>query len=97
VPALATAAALVGAAGGAALASRDSRKRLLGLSIPSKGGARAVSKDLAEVAKSIGSFGEGMGSLATEVRRVGEAVSDSDRDSSRSPIEIVLQGLTRRR
>jgi hypothetical protein len=40
VPALATGAALVGVAGGVALASRNSRKRVLGLPMPTRSGTR---------------------------------------------------------
>jgi hypothetical protein len=78
------------------LAGRNSRKRVLGVPVPSKSGARAVSKDVAGAAKSIGRFGEGMGSLAAEIQRVSEGVAGSDGGTRRSPIEIVLQGLTRR-
>jgi hypothetical protein len=97
VPALATGAALVGVAGGVALASRNSKKRVLGLPMPTRSGTQAVSKDLAQVAKNVGDFGEGMGSLASEVRKVREGVIGDDTAKRRSPIEVVLQGLTRRR
>jgi hypothetical protein len=42
----------------------------------------------------IGSFGEHAGELANEVGMVREAVAQTN---SRSPIEVVLQGLTTRR
>jgi hypothetical protein len=64
--------------------------------MPRKSQTRAVTKDLAETAKSVGNFGEGLGSLATEVRKVSEGVA-GDAENGRSPIEVVLQGLTRRR
>jgi hypothetical protein len=97
VPALAAGAGLAGLAGGVALASRTSRKRVLGLAMPTKGVAQAVTKNLAEATKNVGSFGEGMGSLAAEVRRVREGMAESGDDNQRSPIEVVLQGLTSRR
>jgi hypothetical protein len=99
VPALATGAALVGVAGGAALAGHNShsRKRVFGLPMPTKSGTQAVSKDLAEAAKNVGAFGEGMGSLAGEIRKVREGVLGEESKQRRSPIEVVLQGLTRRR
>jgi len=97
VPVLAAGMGLAGLAGGAALASRNSRKRVLGVPMPTKSGTEAVSKNLANAAKNVGSFGEGMGSLATEVRKVREGISDDDAAKRRSPIEVVLQGLTRRR
>jgi len=64
--------------------------------MPDGGAAHAVSKNLAEAVKSVGSFGEGMGSLAAEIRRVREGVAMAE-ERKRSPIEVVLQGLTKRR
>ena len=55
-----------------------------------------VSKNLVEASKNVGSFGEGMGSLAAELRRVREGVATAG-ETKRSPIEVVLQGLTTRR
>ena len=97
VPALAAGVGLAGLAGGVALAGRNSRKRVLGVPMPTKSGTQAVSENLAEAAKNVGSFGEGMGSLAAEVRKVREGVAGGDAEKRRSPIEVVLQGLTRRR
>jgi hypothetical protein len=64
--------------------------------MPRKSETRAVTKDLAETAKSVGNFGEGLGSLAAEVRKVSEGVA-GDAENGRSPVEVVLQSLTRRR
>ena len=64
--------------------------------MPNGGTADTVSKNLAQAAENVGSFGEGMGSLAAEIRRVREGVALAG-DPKRSPIEVVLQGLTRRR
>lgn len=98
VPALAVSAGLVGLAGGVALTSRNSRKRILGVPMPTKSGTQAVSKNLADAAKDVGSFGEGVGSLAAEIRRVREGLAaEGDTQKHPSPIEVVLQGLTRRR
>jgi hypothetical protein len=103
VPALAAGAGLAGLAGGIAVA-RNSRKRVLGVRMPTKRGSHAVSKNLAEATKNVRSFGEGMESLAGEVRRVregfvGAAAGNAGGvgENRRSPIEVVLQGLTRRR
>jgi hypothetical protein len=96
VPALAAGAGLAGLAGGVALARRTSRARILGIQMPSGTAAHAVSRNLANAAQSVGDFGEGMGSLAAEIRRVREGVADAG-DGHRSPIEVVLQSLTRRR
>ena len=52
------------------------------------------SQDVASVAKDIGAFGEQMGRFATEMRETREAADSSRR---RSPVEVVLQGLTARR
>ena len=97
VPALAAGAGLAGLAGGVVLASRNSRKHVLGVPMPTKSGTQAVSKNLADAAKNVGSFGEGMGSFAGEVRKVREGLAEGDAEKRRSPIEVVLQGLTRRR
>lgn len=95
-PALAAGAGLAGLAGGLALANRRTRKRILGVPMPNGGAAHAVGKNLAEAAENVGRFGEGIGSLAAEVRRVREGVAMAG-ELKRSPIEVVLQGLTRRR
>jgi hypothetical protein len=57
-----------------------------------------VSRHIAEATKNVGTFGEGMGSLAAEIRTVREGVAGADSAGKRrSPIEVVLQGLTNRR
>ena len=50
--------------------------------MPTKSGTQAVSKNLADAAKNVGSFGEGMGSLAAEVRKVREGVAGATRRSA---------------
>jgi hypothetical protein len=98
VPALAVSAGLLGLAGGVALTSRNSRKRILGVPMPTRSGTQAVSRNLADAAKNVESFGEGMGSLAAEVRRVRQGLAaEGETEKHPSPIEVVLQGLTRRR
>jgi hypothetical protein len=97
VPALAAGAGLAGLAGGVALASRNSGKRVLGVAMPTKGVAQGMTKNLAEATRNVGRFGEGMGSLAAEIRRVREGMAESDAENRRSPIEVVLHGLTSRR
>ncbi len=95
VPAIATGAAAAGLAGGLALAGRRSPRKLLGVRLP--GSAAPTSQNLAEAAKQIGSFGERVGELATEIRTVRQGVANAkDQDQKRSPIEVVLQGLTAR-
>jgi len=93
-PLITSGAALAGVAGGLVLSGV--RDRVPG----AKGnGGRKIhfdSKDVAHRAKQIGAFGEQVGSLAAEIRRTREAVA-SGPDRRRSPIEVVLQGLTARR
>jgi hypothetical protein len=88
VPLVAGGAALAGAAGGIALSSAQSRRhhRLRGLK----------SKDVVKAARRAGNFGARMGEIAYEVRRARDS-SDGQRQSRRSPVEVVLQGLTARR
>ncbi len=96
VPLLAGGAALAGAAGGLALGARGVRR--------GKGIAKALprrpqmkmkvsSKDLASAAKDVGSFGAQLGHLANELQQARE----SDNGKHRSPLEVVLEGLTARR
>jgi hypothetical protein len=92
-PAIAAGTAVVGMAGGLALAGRGSRKKVLGVPVPGASTAETTSKSLAEAAKQLGSFAERAGELATEIRLVREGVANTPR---RSPVEVVLQGLTSR-
>jgi hypothetical protein len=92
-PAIASGAALAGLVGGIALSRRNPGKKVLGVRLGT-GTARSASASLAEAAKDIGAFGEHVGELANEVRIVREGVSDRH---GRSPIEVVLEGLTTRR
>jgi hypothetical protein len=105
-PALAGGAALAGLAGGIALAGRPRRRRVLGMPLPgtrkplikltAPRRARLLdsSKDLAKAANDVGTAGRQVGELVSEVRRVRREVERSGR---RSPIEVVLDGLTSRR
>jgi hypothetical protein len=49
---------------------------------------------MAKAAKEVGNFGAQVGELATELQRARES---ADGKRHRSPIEVVLQGLTARR
>jgi hypothetical protein len=88
-PALATGAAAAGLAGGMVIASRRSRPKLFGaVPLPRPGGT------MESVGKGLLKASENVGQLTEEVRRVREGIeADSKR---RSPIEVVLHGLTRR-
>ncbi len=92
-PAIAAGAATAGLVGGLTLAGRGSPKKLLGLPLANASATRTTSQNLAEAAKQVGSFGERLGELATEIRLVREGVANTHK---RSPIEVVLQGLTSR-
>jgi hypothetical protein len=92
-PAIAGGAAVAGLIGGIALSRRAPGKKILGVRLGA-GTARAASENLADAAKEIGAFGEHVGELANEIRVVREGVADRH---SRSPIEVVLEGLTTRR
>ncbi len=83
VPLMAAGAALVGAAGGVALGSHQARRH-----------SRVKSRDVARAAKEIGSFGAHVGELASQLQSAREA---SNGGKHRSPIEVVLEGLTARR
>jgi hypothetical protein len=85
-PLLAGSAAVAGVAGGIALGrSSKSRSRRPKVKIDSH--------DLAKAAKEVGQFGVDVGQLASELRRNREAANGA---RQRSPIEVVLSGLTNR-
>ncbi len=94
-PLLASGAAIAGVAGGIALGSRQTRRSRLQRRPKVKIGPKVKidSHDLAKAAKEVGQFGMDVGQLASELRRNREAAGGAKR---RSPIEVVLQGLTNR-
>jgi hypothetical protein len=93
VPLLAGGAALAGIAGGVAIGARGLRRRkVLGVPVPRRSVLKSSTKNLAEAAKEAGKLGRQMGELSSEVHKTREAMDDT----RRSPIEVVLQGLTRR-
>jgi hypothetical protein len=85
VPLMAGGAALAGAAGGIALGSRQAHRK--------NGLGGVKSQDLAKAAKKAGDVGAQLGEIALEVKRARESRNGG---SHRSPIEVVLQGLTSR-
>jgi hypothetical protein len=94
VPLVAGGAALAGAAGGLALASaRHNRHRGVTPAIR-KPRIKLTSRDVARAAKEVGNFSAQVGAVATELERAREASNGS---RHRSPVEVVLQGLTARR
>ena len=89
VPLMAGSAALVGAAGGLALGARQAHHK--------SGLAKVSSKDLAKAARKAGDIGAQVGEVALEVRRAREGRNGNGGAARhRSPIEVVLQGLTSR-
>ena len=83
-PLIAAGTGLAGIAAGAALGRSRSKGR--------------GTKKLGEVAKSIGMAAERAGKVAQQVRVASEAISDGDGSRRpKSPIEVVLEGLTSRR
>jgi hypothetical protein len=95
VPLMAGGAALAGAAGGIALGAHQAHRKggLNGVSSKLNG---VSSKDLAKAARKVGDVGAQVGEVALEVRRARESTNGNGK-VHRSPIEVVLQGLTQRR
>ncbi len=94
VPLIASGAALAGAVGGAALAGRHEHRRGGLAKALRKPRIKLTSRDVAKAAKEVGNFSAQMGELATELQRARES---TDNGKHRSPVEVVLQGLTTRR
>jgi hypothetical protein len=88
VPLMAGGAALAGAVGGLALGARNTHRH--------NGIAGVSSKDLTKAAKKAGGAGLRVGELALEGRRAREARNGNGK-VHRSPIEVVLEGLTSRK
>lgn len=93
VPLVAGGAALAGAAGGMALAaSKKGRKSGIGKAIARRPKIKIDSKDIAKAA-------QGVGKVSTQVSEVAgglETAASGRNGKHRSPIEVVLQGLTAR-
>jgi hypothetical protein len=95
VPLVAGGAALAGAAGGLALGVHQAHRRRGMMAVPRRPQLKVNSRDLAKAAKEVGTFGAQMGHLASELQRTRE-VANGGRQH-RSPVEVVLEGLTARR
>jgi len=93
VPLLASGAAIAGAAGGAVLASRQGHRH--------GGIGDAVRKidsdDVARAARRVGDVSARVGQFAADFQRAREASNGAGNGRHRSPVEVVLQGLTARR
>jgi hypothetical protein len=94
VPLVAGGAAIAGAAGGMALAaSKQGRKNRLAKAMTRRPKVKVTSKDVAKAAKEVGNFSAQVGELADELQRARKSADGKHR----SPVEVVLQGLTARR
>lgn len=103
-PAIAGGAALAGLVGGMTIAARGGRRRVLGVPVP---GTRRplikvqrpmrvnTTRDLVKAAGRMGNAGRQMAELASEIRLAREQMGTNGR--RRSPVEVVLDGLTARR
>jgi len=97
IPLIAGGAALAGAAGGMALnAARSGGGKVLGMNVPKRKRVKVRSKDLAKTADNLASFGEQVGAISAGLRNAQEASGNGSGVHS-SPLEVLLQGLTRRR
>lgn len=96
VPLLAGGAALVGTVGGVVIGSTHSGDKVLGISLPKRRRAKINSKDLAKAAREVGRFGDHVGELGAELRRVRQGLANDDQRQN-SPLEVLLRGLTTRR
>jgi hypothetical protein len=96
-PLLASGAAFAGAAGGLALGAMRFRRsrshKVLGLKMPQGKRVKIRSRDVAKAAKEVGTLSQHVSELATELRHVRE---NSNGGRHRSPVEVVLDGLTAR-
>jgi len=102
VPLVAGGAAIAGAGGAMALAaaSKGGRKNKVGMknlkaAMPRKPKVKIKSKDLAKAAKEVGKVSAQVGEIANGISRAQE--SSNGAGKHRSPVEVVLQGLTARR
>lgn len=96
LPLLAGGAALAGAAGGMALAAtKGAGKSGVAKKLARRPKIKIDSGDVAKAAKEVGNFGAQVGQLANELQRARESANGTKKH--RSPVEVVLQGLTARR
>jgi hypothetical protein len=91
VPLVAGGAALMGAAGGLAMGARSQRVKGLAKTMQ-RPKVKVKSRDVKHAAKEVGAMGAQMGRLASEL----QAAREQSNGKHRSPIEVVLQGLTSR-
>lgn len=95
LPLVAGGAALAGAVGGMAVGAHQARRhKVLAGAMARRPMVKVSSRDLAGAAKQVGTFGAQMGRLASELQQAREGGHNNEH---RSPLEVVLEGLTARR
>ncbi len=96
LPLIAGGAVLAGAASGIAISAvtRSKSRKLLGLKLP-RTKVKARGKDLARTADRMAAAGEQVGRISSEFRHY-QGTAPNGNGARRSPIEVVLQGLTSR-
>jgi hypothetical protein len=95
LPLVAGGAALAGAVGGMAVGAHQARRhKVLAGAMARRPMVKVDSHDLAGAAKRVGTFGAQMGRLASELQQAREGGHNNEH---RSPLEVVLEGLTARR
>jgi hypothetical protein len=92
LPLLAGGAAIAGAAGGAVLASRQAHRHG-GLTDAVR---KIESDDIARAARRVGEVSARVGQFAADFQRARESSNGAANGKHRSPVEVVLQGLTAR-
>jgi hypothetical protein len=97
-PAIAAGVGLAGIAGGVALGRGTKSKESLAVSLPGGRGTKAKSKKLSRAVSNadVGAIAKQTGQIAERVRQVSYAIGGEQSASRRSPVEVVLEGLTRR-
>jgi len=95
-PAIAAGATVAGLAGGLALGARmgSKRRNVLGLPVGRKRPTVRAAEALGKVAVKLGSAAGQATATADDVRQIREEL---DRANRRSPVEVLLDGLTHRR
>jgi hypothetical protein len=95
-PAIAAGVGFAGVAGGIAL-RRGTKSKKSPLSGPlSRRRAKATSKKISGAAKNVGAVAEQTGQVAERVRQLSVVISGEGSAAGRSPVEVVLDGLTKR-
>jgi hypothetical protein len=95
-PAITAGATAAGLAGGLALGARmgSKRRKILGIPVGRKSGLTRTAEALGHLARELGSASNQAAATTEDVRQIREQLDKANR---RSPLEVVLDGLTHRR